>query len=74
MGANDFESRGYALNATIANADGSSASVLANTPVAIAVIVAFTVLGVGAMLTQEHRLPQDPQLALAEGDDDGSKS
>ena len=70
MEANDFEDGGYALNATIAiltDGDGSTtATVLANTAVAIAGIVAVTVLGV-AMLTQERWRPQDPQLTLAEG-------
>jgi hypothetical protein len=67
MGARDFEDRGYALNATIeSNEDGSTTgAIFANTPVAITVIVAGTVLGLAFMLTQDWR-PPDP-LALAEG-------
>lgn len=76
MEANDFESLGDALNATITmHGDGSTtATVFANTPVAIVGIVAFTVVGVCAMLTQDHWRPQDPQPALAEGDRERSDS
>ena len=76
MDAKDFTDRGYALYAKIATgADGSTkASLFANTPVAIALIFSGTVLGVGAMLIQGHRRPQDPQLALAEGDGERSES
>jgi hypothetical protein len=68
----------HALNATITipmNGDGStSATVFANTPVAIVGIVALSVLGVGVMLTQEHWRPLDPQPALAEGNAERSNS
>lgn len=73
MEADDFDSRGYALIATVTKGDGA-ATVFASAPVAIALIGAGTVLGVCAMLTPELWLPQDPQRALGESDDDGSKS
>ena len=66
MAANDFTDRGYALNATIAT-DSTTATVFANTAVAITGILALALVCVSAMLTQEHRRPQDPHLTLAEG-------
>jgi hypothetical protein len=69
IGANDFASSGYALVAKITYGDGT-ATVFANTPAAIALVSAVTVLAVGAMLSQGRWLPQVPQLARAEGDDD----
>jgi len=77
MEANDFEGRGYALNATIAiprGGDGQTTlTIFANTPVAIVGIVAILVLGC-AMLTQEHWRPQGSELALTEGDGDRSEA
>jgi hypothetical protein len=74
MSADDFKDRGYALFATITRGDGT-ATVFANTPVALALIGAVTALGVGAMLRPELGLPRDPQRPLAAGDDeDRSKS
>jgi len=65
------EGLGYPLNVSFEEGTGlipAKAKIMANTPVAIVGIFAFTMLGC-AMLTQDHWRPQRSELALDESDD-----